>query len=185
MSVLLLTLCVTIATNITNGLLINYTRIGSAFNKLSENIFFYILTLTIMAVVFDLLRAIAEYWFRKKNRISWGTFWFQIEEYERVKGLGKAKLHFWGVFKSFKSIIAGVIQPLGDFFMYFVVWSPDMYHKLTVYVKSRYQTNLFPSCCFGDKYHKYHGNSINILQISFIFLHTVHNDMFQRCTTWI
>ena len=40
-----------------------------------------------------------------------------------------------------------------------------MYHKLTVYVKSRYQTNLFPSCCFGDKYHKYHGNSINRLQI--------------------
>ena len=63
MSVLLLTLCVTIATNLTNGLLINYTRIGSAFNKLSENIYFYILTLTgtIMAVVFDLLRAIAEY----------------------------------------------------------------------------------------------------------------------------
>ena len=60
-----------------------------------------------------------------------------------------------------------------------------MYHKLTVYVKSRYQTNLFPSCCFGDKYHKYHGNSINTLQISFMFLHTVHNDMFQRCTTRI
>ena len=38
-----------------------------------------------MAVVFDLLRAIAEYWFRKKNGISWGTFWFKIEEYERVK----------------------------------------------------------------------------------------------------
>ena len=51
-------LCVTTATNLTNGLLINYTRIGSAFNKLSENIYFYILT---MAVVFDLLRAIAEY----------------------------------------------------------------------------------------------------------------------------
>ena len=47
MSVLLLTLCVTIATNLTNGLLINYTRIGSAFNKLSENIYFYILTLII------------------------------------------------------------------------------------------------------------------------------------------
>ena len=61
MSVLLLTLCVTIATNLTNGLLINYTRIGSAFNKLSENIYFYILTLSIMAVVSDLLRAIAEY----------------------------------------------------------------------------------------------------------------------------
>ena len=44
-----------------------------------------------------------------------------------------------------------------------------MYHKLTVYVKSRYQTNLFLSCCFGGKYHKYHGNSINTLQISFIF----------------
>ena len=51
---------------------------------LSENIYFYILTLTIMAVVSDLLRAIAEYWFRIKNGISWGTFLFQIEEYERV-----------------------------------------------------------------------------------------------------
>ena len=61
MSVFLLTLCVTIATNLTNGLLINYTRIGSVFNKLSENIYFYILTLTNMAVVSDLLRAIAEY----------------------------------------------------------------------------------------------------------------------------
>ena len=61
MSVLLLTLCVAIATNLTNGLLINYTRIGSAFNKLSENIYFYILTPTIIAVVFDLLWAIAEY----------------------------------------------------------------------------------------------------------------------------
>ena len=49
--------------NLTNGLLINYTRIVSAFNTLSENIYFYILTLTIKAVVvvFDLLRAIAEY----------------------------------------------------------------------------------------------------------------------------
>ena len=35
-----MTLCVTIATNLTDGLLINYTRIGSAFNKLSENIYF-------------------------------------------------------------------------------------------------------------------------------------------------
>ena len=61
MSVLLLTLCVTIATNLTNGLLINYTRFGSAFHKLSENIYFYILTLSLMAVVFDLLQAIAEY----------------------------------------------------------------------------------------------------------------------------
>ena len=61
MSVLSLTLCVTIATNLTNGLLITYTQIGSAFNKLSENMYFYILTLTIMAVVSDLLRAIAEY----------------------------------------------------------------------------------------------------------------------------
>ena len=77
-------LCVTIATNLTNGLLINYTRIGSVFNKLSENIYVYILTLTIMAVVFDLLRAIAEYWFRIKTGISWGTFWLQIGEYERV-----------------------------------------------------------------------------------------------------
>ena len=52
-------LCVTIATNLINGLLINYTWIGSAFNKLSEKIYFYILTLTVMAVVFDLLRTIA------------------------------------------------------------------------------------------------------------------------------
>ena len=37
-------LCVTIATNLANVLLINYTWIGSAFNKLSENIYFYILT---------------------------------------------------------------------------------------------------------------------------------------------
>ena len=79
-----MTLCVTIATNLTDGLLINYTRIGSAFNKLSENIYFYILTLLIMAVVFDFLRAITEYLFRIKNGISWGTFWFQIGEYERV-----------------------------------------------------------------------------------------------------
>ena len=79
-----MTLCVTIATNLTDGLLINYTRIGSAFNKLSENIYFYILTLLIMAVVFDFLWAITEYWFRIKNGISWGTFWFQIGEYERV-----------------------------------------------------------------------------------------------------
>ena len=55
-----MTLCVTIATNLTDGLLINYTRIGSAF-KLSENIYFYILTLLIMAVVLDFLRAITEY----------------------------------------------------------------------------------------------------------------------------
>ena len=32
--------------NLTNSLLINYTRIGSAFNKLSEYMYFYILTLT-------------------------------------------------------------------------------------------------------------------------------------------
>ena len=56
-----MTLCVTIATNLTDGLLINYTQIGSAFNKLSENIYFYILTLLIMAVVFDFLLAITEY----------------------------------------------------------------------------------------------------------------------------
>ena len=31
-----MTLCVTIATNLTDGLLINYTQIGSAVNKLSE-----------------------------------------------------------------------------------------------------------------------------------------------------
>ena len=33
-----------------------------------------------------------------------------------VKGIGKAKSHFGGIFKSFKSIMSGVIQPLGDFF---------------------------------------------------------------------
>ena len=48
--------CLTIATILTTVLLINYTWVGSAFNKLSENI--YTLTHTIMAVVFDLLRAI-------------------------------------------------------------------------------------------------------------------------------
>ena len=40
MSILLLTLCVTIATNLTNVLLIKYTWVGSSFNKLSENISF-------------------------------------------------------------------------------------------------------------------------------------------------
>ena len=55
-----MTLCVTIATNLTDGLLINYTQIGSAVNKLSE-IYFYILTLLIMAVVFDFLQAITKY----------------------------------------------------------------------------------------------------------------------------
>ena len=35
---------------------------------------------------------------------------------EFIKGIGKAKSHFWGIFKSFKSIISGVIQPLGDLF---------------------------------------------------------------------
>ena len=54
-----------------------------------------------------------------------------------------------------------------------------MYHELTVYVKSRYQTNLFPSRYFGDKYHKYEHHSINTSQISFIFLHTIHNYMFE------
>ena len=44
-----------------------------------------------------------------------------------------------------------------------------MYHELTAYVKSRYQTNLIPSCCFGDQYHKYEDHSLNTLQISFIF----------------
>ena len=39
-----------------------------------------------MAAVFDFLRAITKYWFRIKNGISWGTFWFQIGEYERVNG---------------------------------------------------------------------------------------------------
>ena len=48
--------------------------------------------------------------------------------------------------------------------------------------KGRYQTKLFPSCCFGDKYHKYHSISINTLQISFIFLHTMHYNMLHRCT---
>ena len=56
-----MTLCVTIATNLTDALLINYTRIGSAFNKLSENIHFYILTLQIMAGAFDFLQAMTEY----------------------------------------------------------------------------------------------------------------------------
>ena len=41
-----------------------------------------------------------------------------------------------------------------------------MYHKLTIYVKSRYQTNIFPSCCFGDQYHKYEHHSIILNRIS-------------------
>ena len=44
-----------------NVLLINFTWVGRALNKLSENIYFYILTLTILAVVFNLLRVIPEY----------------------------------------------------------------------------------------------------------------------------
>ena len=54
-------LCVIIATKLTNALLINYTWVGSGFNKVSENIYFYILTVTFMALVFELLRDIAEY----------------------------------------------------------------------------------------------------------------------------
>ena len=49
-----------------------------------------------------------------------------------------------------------------------------MYHKLTVDVKSRYQTNLFPSCCFGENI-----THINITRLihgrSLFFLHTMHN----------
>ena len=43
-----------------------------------------------MAGVFDFLRAMTEYWFRIKNGISWGTFWFQIGEYERVNSVEMA-----------------------------------------------------------------------------------------------
>ena len=43
-----------------------------------------------MAAVFDFLRAITKYWFRIKNGISWGTFFFQIGEYERVKVVGES-----------------------------------------------------------------------------------------------
>ena len=46
------------------------------------------LTLAVMAVVSDLLRAIAEYRFRIKNGISWGTFWFQKCESEKVDVVG-------------------------------------------------------------------------------------------------
>ena len=53
-----------------------------------------------------------------------------------------------------------------------------MYHKLTVYVESRYQTNLFPSCCFGDQCHRCEHHSVNALEISFFFLPTMHNNMF-------
>ena len=53
-----------------------------------------------------------------------------------------------------------------------------MYHKLTVYVESRYQTNLFPSCCFGDQCHRCEHHSVNALQISFVFfLPTMHSNM--------
>ena len=53
-----------------------------------------------------------------------------------------------------------------------------MYHKLTVYVESRYQTNLFPSRCFSDQCHRCEHHSVNALQISFVFLPTMHNNMF-------
>ena len=53
-----------------------------------------------------------------------------------------------------------------------------MYHELTVYVESRYQTNLFPSFCFGDQCHRCEHHSVNALQISFVFLPTMHNNMF-------
>ena len=46
--------------------------------------------------------------------ISWNYISLLLSGF---KGLGKAKRHFWGVFKSFKSIILGVTQPLGIFFM--------------------------------------------------------------------
>ena len=48
-----------------------------------------------------------------------------------------------------------------------------MYHKLTVYVKSRYQTNIFPSCCFGDQYHKYKHNSIKYIADLSFFTHCI------------
>ena len=51
------------------------------FNKLSENINFYISTVT-MGVVFDLLRAIAEYWFRIRKRKSEGVrFCLQVRRF--------------------------------------------------------------------------------------------------------
>ena len=49
--------------------------------------FFYILTVTVMAVVFDLLRAIAGLRFVIKNVISWRVFLFQNLDYEMVNGL--------------------------------------------------------------------------------------------------
>ena len=50
--------------------IVDYTWIGSAFNKLSENIYFYMLSLVAVPVVFDLLRATAEYLLWIKNGIS-------------------------------------------------------------------------------------------------------------------
>ena len=77
-------LCVTIATNLTNGLLINYTRIGSAFNKLSENIFLYFNSYYYCCGVRS-LTGYSRILIPDKEWDLWGTFWFQIEEYERVK----------------------------------------------------------------------------------------------------
>ena len=41
-----------------------------------------------------------------------------------VRGIGEAKSHFGGIFKSFKSIISDVIQPLGEVFR-------DMHHNVS------------------------------------------------------
>ena len=50
-----MTLCVTIATNLTDGLLINYTQIGSAVNKLSEIYTFIIFNSTNFGCGFQFL----------------------------------------------------------------------------------------------------------------------------------
>ena len=60
-SVILLLLWVTIiAMNLSKLLLVNYAWPDGTYNKVSENINFYSLTLSVMAVVLDLLRAKAE-----------------------------------------------------------------------------------------------------------------------------
>ena len=53
----------------------------------------------------------------KNREVTYRTYKNINAELKLEKGIGKAKPHFWCVFKSFKSIISGVVQPLGDFFM--------------------------------------------------------------------
>ena len=87
MSVLLLTLCVTIATNLTNGLLINYTRIGSAFNyqTFRKYILLYFNSYYYGCGV-RYLTGYSRILIPDKEWDLLGHILFQIEEYESVKG---------------------------------------------------------------------------------------------------